>query len=354
MSFILTAVFTITVGGRFGYDKIYKSAGRSDILAVFEDNVACPYTSLVPESYMPAIKEIGHVVDVASEIRQRYSFKRHQNLTLDAMDPDKILKFKDIEISKKEFDAFKRDPCAAIVGRKIFRMYGWRIGEDIYAFGLRFKIVGVFERPFSVYESMVFLHRDYLQELTSRQGLATSLLIKTDLRDPFRQKALMHKVEELFRDSPSKIICRPEAELWRDIQASQGDLGGIISAICICMGILLFVMDINSAFLLLRYRFQWICRLKEMGYQLRHVTRLMFVKAAALLGLSGALACLIVCGVLSRYPFYVGKDMFHPPIFIDPRVLFIGILVSLSSAIFAALACIPGTINAYRKTDHAF
>lgn len=348
-NFILASVFIITLGGRFGYNEIYKDAGRSDILAVFEGNVACPYTSLVPEKYATAIKKIDHVVDIASEIRQRYSFENHENLTLAGMDPDKLLNFKNISIHEKEYKSFKKDFYAALVGRKIFRMYGWSLGEDIDAFGLKFKIAGVFEKPFSVYESMVFLHKDYLQQLTSKQGFTTSFLIKTDLKDAGELKVLMRNVEKLFKNNPSEIVCRPEDELWKAIQASQGNLGDIISAIVICQGALLFIMNMNNAFLLLRHRLQVINELKKKGHQLKDVAKVIFVKTAAVLALSGILASVIVYIALFNHPFYVGKDMFHPPIFVNSTILLIGVLISLSSGVFAALAIIPGTINAYNN-----
>ena len=346
-NFILALVFTITLGARFGYDEIYEDVGKSDILAVFEGNVACPYTSLVPEKYIVAIKKIENVVDVASEIRQRYSFTNHENLTLAGMDPEKLLNFKDISINEKEYESFKKDPYAAIVGRKIFRMYGWSLGEDIDAFGLRFKIAGVFEKPFSVYESMVFLHKDYLQQLTSKQDFTTSFLIKTDLKEADEQKVLMRNVEELFKNNPSKIVCRPEDELWKAIQASQGNLGDIISALGICLGVLLFIMNINNAFLLLRHRFKVINELKNRGHQLKYVAKDIFVETAEVLAFSGIMAPVILYIALFNHPFYVGKDMFHPPVFINPTVLLIGVLISLCSGVFAALAIIPGTVKAY-------
>ncbi len=351
-NFILALVFTITLGARFGYDEIYEDVGKSDILAVFEGNVACPYTSLVPEKYIAAIKKIENVVEVASEIRQRYSFTNHENLTLAGMDPEKLLNFKDISIDEKEYEAFKNEPYAALVGRKIFRMYGWSLGEDIDAFGLRFKIAGVFEKPFSVYESMVFLHKDYLQQLTSKQGFTTSFLIKTDLEEAGlkgsgKLKVLMSNVEELFKNNPSKIVCRPEDELWKAIQASQGNLGDIISALCICLGVLLFIMNMNNGFLLLRHRFKVINELKNRGHKLNDVAKVVFVETAEILAFSGIMASVILYIALFNHPFYVGKDMFHPPIFVNSTVLLTGVLISLCSGVFAALAIIPGTVKAY-------
>ncbi|MBL0716906.1 MAG: hypothetical protein JJV89_02545 [Desulfosarcina sp.] len=351
--FVLTIVFNITLGARMGYDKIYQDVGKSDILAVYEGNVACPYTSLVPERFGPLISKVPHVLDVAAEIRQRYSFEKHTNLTLSAMKPDKLLKFKDLnkglDVKQKEFKAFKNNPRGALVGKKIFRMYGWKKGETVKAYGLEFKIDGVFEKPLSVYESMIFLHKSYLQQLTSKTGFATTFLVKTDLTDPDELHSLMKRIEKLCKDNPSRISCRPEDELWQAIQSSQGNLGGIITGLALSLGILIIVLHINNAFFILRYKWRSIKKLKADGFSKKNVISIIFSETALLLSVAGISASVIIYLSLFKFTIYVGKDLFHPPIFINLTVLLAGISLSLAAAMIASASIIPVTMNIYDK-----
>jgi ABC-type antimicrobial peptide transport system permease subunit len=338
-----------------GYDKIYQDVGKSDILAVYEGNVACPYTSLVPEKFGPIISKVPHVLDVAAEIRQRYSFEKHTNLTLSAMEPDKLLKFKDLnkglDIDQKEFEAFKNNPLGALVGKKIFRMYSWKKGQTVKAYGLEFKIAGVFEKPLSVYESMIFLHKSYLQQLTSKTGFATTFLVKTDLTNPAALHSLMKKIEELCKDNPSKISCRPEDELWQAIQSSQGNLGSIITGLAVSLGILIIVLHINNAFLTFRHKLRSIGKLKADGFSKKNVISIIFSETALLLSMAGISASVIIYLALFKFTIYVGKDLFHPPIFINVKVLLAGVLLSLTAALIAAASIIPVSMNIYDQSN---
>jgi hypothetical protein len=201
--FTLTIVFAVTLGAGRGYHKIYQDVGGSGILAVFEGNVACPYISLVPEQYRDIILQVPHVTDVAGEVRQRYTYGKDKNLTLTSMSPDKLLAFKDIQITDKELGTFKNEKNGALVGKKIFNFFDWELGQEVISAGLVFKVSGVFEQPLSVYESMVVLHKEYLQEITSKRGYVTSFLVKTDLTPDGDVSGVIRDIEDL-PDDPEK------------------------------------------------------------------------------------------------------------------------------------------------------
>ena len=344
--FFLTTLFAVTLGGGRGYHKIYKDVGGKGILAVFEGNVACPYISLVPEDYGAAILKIPHVVNVAGEVRQRYAYENDQNLTLTSMDPDKLLQFKDIQISEREFESFKNERNGALVGKKIYDFFDWKVGQEVSTAGLVFEVSGVFEQPLSVYESMVILHKDYLQEITSKKGYVTSFLVKTDLKQGEDRDGLIRSIEALFKNHPSKIVCRPEEELWLAIKASQGNLGDIILAIGIALGILLGILHINNAFLRSKRERKALRALENQGLSRVSVISLAFWETTAISALTGILAAITAYLALIKHP-YVGSDMFHPPIYIDLQVVIVVVLVSLFSGGLAALLTISGTYRIY-------
>ncbi|MCK4486959.1 MAG: FtsX-like permease family protein [Desulfobacterales bacterium] len=346
--FSLTIVFAITLGGGRGYHKIYKDVGGKGILAVFEGNVACPYISLVPEDYVAAILKIPHVADVAGEVRQRYTYGKDKNLTLTSMEPDKLLEFKDLEISERAFESFRNQRQGALVGKKIYDFFDWKVGQLVHSAGLIFEVASVFEQPLSVYESMVILHKEYLQGLTSKKGYVTSFLVKTDLKQGQNKEGVIRGIEALFKDHPSKIVCRPEEELWLAIKASQGNLGDIILAIGIALGILLGILHINNAFLTFKHKREKLRALKNQGLSRASVASLMFWETAVVSALSGILAGVTAYLALIKHP-YVGSDMFHPPIYIDLQVVVVVMLVSLFSGGLAALVTIPGILKAYEE-----
>jgi hypothetical protein len=339
----LTIVFAVTLGAGQGYHKIYQNVGGSDILAVSEGNVACPYISLVPEHYRERLLEISHVVAAASEVRQRYAYGKNQNLTLTAMDPDKLLVFKDLELEDKVLADFKATANGALVGRKIANFFDWEPGQEVRVSGLVFKVAGIFEQPLSVYESMVILHKEYLQQITAKQGYATSMLVKTDLGEGEERDALIQKIEAVFADHPSTIVCRPENELWLAIKASQGNLGDIIDVLGVALGILLVVLHINNGLFAFKRTQPTRTRLAA-----DTPTGWASLEMAAVSIGGGLLAVLIGWLGTLNHP-YVGTDMFHPPIYVNGTVVAITCLVSLLAGALAAFAVLIAGIKKSRS-----
>jgi hypothetical protein len=334
--FTLTIVFAVTLGAGRGYHKIYQDVGDQEILAVFEGNVACPYISLVPERYEDALLKVPHVIDVAGEVRQRYTYGKDKNLTLTSMSPDKLLTFKEIQITDRALQTFKNERNSALVGKKIYNFFDWEVGQKVTTAGLVFEVAGVFEQPLSVYESMVVLHKDYLQEITSKKGYVTSLLVRTDLKEGEDISRVVRHIEALFEDHPSKIVCRPEDELWLAIKASQGNLGDIILVLGISLGVLLAVLHINNGLLTLKRQRTALQAMEKAGVSKRSVTALVSVETAFVSASSGIMAVFVAYVALLSHP-YVGSDMFHPPIYIDFKVVVVVALVSLLSGGLAAL-----------------
>ena len=345
----LTMVFAITLGAGRGYHKIYQDVGGSDVLAISEGNVACPYISLVPEDCRSSLLQVPHVVDVAGEVRQRHAYGKDKNLTLTAMDPAKLSTFKDLGIDNKVLADFAKTPNGALVGRKIAGFFGWEPGQVVTASGLVFKVAGVFEQPLSVYESMVILHKAYLQEITSKEGYVTSMLVKTDLDKTASIDGLIRDIEAVFKDHPSTIVCRPEDELWLAIKASQGNLGDIILVLGIAIGFLKLILHVNNALLGLKRKRPTFAELKERFGSDRSITKWMCSEAAVVSAAGGIAGALIAWLVTLNRP-YVGSDMFHPPIFIDAAVVGIVCIVSLLSGVLAAIAVLA--VSAGRKASN--
>jgi len=336
----LTIVFAATLGTHRGYHKIYEDVGGGNILAVSEGNVACPYISLVPERYHQALLEIPNVVDVAGEVRQRFAYGKNKNLTLTGMDPAKLAAFKDLALDDTVLAAFAGTPNGALVGKKIAGFFDWKPGQEVRISGLVFKVAGVFEQPLSVYESMVFLHKDYLQQIASKQGFVTSMLVKTGLPPGPERERQVRAVEAVFADHPSTIVCRPENELWLAIKASQGNLGDIILALGIAIGLLLAVLHVNNALFAFKRKRAVLARWQQQAGQGRSVTALAGMETAAVSAAGGIAAAGLAWLGTIHHP-YLGTDMFHPPIYIDAAVVGVVCAVSLLAGAVAGLAVVP-------------
>ena len=104
--------------------------------------------SLVPEGYKARIEGLPHIKDITGEVRHIIVYAPKKSLTMAGVEPHKFRDFKDIKISDAEYEDFKKDPHGVIIGKKVQRIFKWKIGETVTLQGLTFNVRGVFNCPF--------------------------------------------------------------------------------------------------------------------------------------------------------------------------------------------------------------
>jgi putative ABC transport system permease protein len=341
---LLAFAFTTLLSLAINASLIYSKAGSEELLAVFEDNRACPLASLVPESYGNKIKNVPHVEEVTGEVRHMIVYAPRKGLTLAGVEPEKFRDFKNIKIPDDHYRAFAEDPLGAIVGRKTQRIFNWKVGEPVTFQAIQFNLRGVFELPLSIYDGMIVFQKDYLQDLIKKEGYFTAFTVKID--SPQNKTEVCRAVEELLADHPSGIICRPETEFWGRTERQIGDFGRNMRGLVTVFALLVFAVMANASALSLRGRRRQVETLEAAGFgRGRRFAVLLIepVAAALIAGIGGGLVAFLVW---MKQPTLGGVQAILPPVAVTPLNVLLAVLVLL------VLASIPASVFAYRISRH--
>ena len=340
LAFLFTTLLSLAINASL----IYSKAGSEDLLAVFEDNRACPLASLVPESYAARIKGIPHIEDITGEVRHMIVYAPRQGLTLAGVEPQKFRDFKSIKIPNDQYQAFAEDPLGAIVGKKTQKIFNWKVGEPVAFQAMQFNLRGVFELPLSIYDGMIVFHKDYMQDLVKKEGYFTAFTLKID--SPENKSKVCEAVEQVFTDHPSGIICRPETEFWGRTERQIGDFGRNIRNLAGVFALLVFTVMANGTALGLRNRRLQIETLEAGGVSRAGRFATLFIEPVTAALISGIGGGLLAFFVWRGQPTFGGIQAILPPVAVTPLNVFITVLVIL------VFAFVSAAVIAYRMSGH--
>ncbi|NNK85405.1 MAG: FtsX-like permease family protein [Desulfobacterales bacterium] len=338
-AFALTTLLSLALGS----SQIYKKSGSKELLAVFESNRACVMASLVPEAYKSRIAKLPHIEDITGEVRHIMVYAPKKSLTIAGVEPDKFRAFKDIRIPNAEYEAFKKDPHGVIIGKKVERLFKWKVGEAVTLQRMNFNIRGVFKLPLSVYNGMIIFHKEYMQKLIKKEGFFTAITIKID--SPKNKSEVSKTVEQLFTDHPSGISCKSETEFWGMTEKQMGDFGKNMRVLTILCALVLFGVIANGAAFCLKRRYDQVKIFKTIGFTRTKIFTIFFIEPLMAVFISGIGGCLLAFFLWIKQPTIGGEHAIIPPIAVTPAV----ILASLFSMLLIAVISTAGI--AYKTSN---
>jgi putative ABC transport system permease protein len=337
---VFVFVFSTLLALAIGSSQIYKKSGSEELLAVFESNRACVMASLVPEGYKSKIAGLPHIEDITGEVRHIIVYAPKKSLTIAGVEPDKFRAFKEIKISDEEYEDFKNDPRGVIIGKKVRRIFKWKIGETVTLQGLTFNIRGVFKLPMSVYDGMIIFHKNYMQKLIKKEGYFTAITLKID--SPQNKSTVSKAVEALFTDHPSGISCRSETEFWGMTERQMGSFGENMRQFTWLCALLLFSLIANGAIFRLKQKNKDIRKLRESGFSRAKVFYSLLMEPVLAVFIAGIAGSLVAFFVWIKRPTIGGEHAILPPVAVTPTIVFFSVLIVLlmallPSALFASV-----------------
>src|SRR5208283_5370032 len=131
-------------------------------------------------------------------------------------------------------DIFKRERIAAIVGPKLLKRYGWKIGDKvtlkgaIFPVDLDFIIRGVYHGPD---ETAFFFRRDYFEEALDSKGWVGTIWLKAD--EPDNVPSVIAGIDNLFKNTSAETKTETEKQFNLDFVSMLGNIKGLITNISI-------------------------------------------------------------------------------------------------------------------------
>lgn len=249
-------------------------------------------------------------------------------------------------VDPAEFEAFKRQRNAAIIGSDIAERYNLQIGDimpiegDIFPGRWEFVVRGIYRpRDKTTDPSSMFFQWQYLDE-TARQrkderaGQVGWYVIR--ISDPDNAAAISETIDRLFANSRAETKTETERAFQQSFLSS---MGSVITAMdvmsFVIIGIILLVLA-NTMIMSARERTHEYAILKALGFSGRHIFTLI-AGESLLLSLLGS-----VTGIVVTFPAVEGFQTalpkgWFPVFYVEPKTIIIGCLAGLLVGLTASL-----------------
>lgn len=337
-----------------GVAKTTQASAADTTLVVYREDRFCPFTSQLPEYYLPQIEAIDGVVSavpirvVVNNCRASLDVVTFRGVPRDLFESTIGVNTRYLSGS---FEDWQRRSDAALLGQTLAERRGLSVGDQFEAAGITTYVAGILDSNQPQDVNVAYVHLDYLQQqVDKRLGTVTQFNVKID--DPSKLEAVSAAIDELFASAEQPTTTRSEKAFVAQIAGDMIELIGFTRYLG--WGCLVAVLALvgNAIVLSVQDRIKEHAVLQTLGYRSSLIGRLI-VTEAALLGLLGGLlgAGLALLTIrLTRLSFSV--DGLSIPIDAGPMLLAMGLALSIALGVIAGL--VPAVQAARRPIASCF
>lgn len=337
-----------------GVAKTTQASAADTTLVVYREDRFCPFTSQLPEYYLPQIEAIDGVVSavpirvVVNNCRASLDVVTFRGVPRDLFESTIGVNTQYVSGS---FEDWQRRSDAALLGQTLAERRGLSVGDQFEAAGITTYVAGILDSNQPQDVNVAYVHLDYLQQqVDKRLGTVTQFNVKID--DPSKLEAVSAAIDELFASAEQPTTTRSEKAFVAQIAGDMIELIGFTRYLG--WGCLVAVLALvgNAIVLSVQDRIKEHAVLQTLGYRSSLIGRLI-VTEAALLGLLGGLlgAGLALLTIrLTRLSFSV--DGLSIPIDAGPMLLAMGLALSIALGVIAGL--VPAVQAARRPIASCF
>ena len=245
-----------------------------------------------------------------------------------------------------EFEVFKRERNAAIIGIGIAERYNLKIGDimpvegDIFPGRWEFVVRGIYlPRDKTTDPSSMLFHWQYLEERarkekSEREGQVGWYVVR--IADPDNAAAVSEAIDRLFANSRAETKTETERAFQQSFLSS---MGSVITAMdvmsFVIIGIILLVLA-NTMIMSARERTHEYAVLKTLGFSGRHIFALIAGESLLLSALGSITGIIITFPAVEGFQGAIPKGWF-PIFYIEPQTVITGCLAGLFVGLTASL-----------------
>jgi putative ABC transport system permease protein len=327
---VVGIVVAITAFGllRTIVDAWYANANASSSARLVTRNSVSLVFSL-PLTYAQKIRQVPGVASVAwaNWFGGVYISERNFFAQFAISDPGYLDMYPEFLLSAEERKAFATDRTAAIAGRRLAELYGWKIGDTIplrgtiYPGTWAFTLRGIYDgADKGTDQSTFFFHFDYLNEaikkLYPRRGDQTGVFI-VQLQDPQQAAEVSGAIDATFRNSLAETLTETEKAFQLGFVAMTETILLAIQAVSFVVIVIIMAVMANTMAMTARERYTEYATLKALGFSSGYVAMLIFAESLGIavvgglvgIALTFPLARAFAEAMGSLFPiFYVGEE----------------------------------------------
>lgn len=263
-----------------------------------------------------------------------------------AVDPETYFDlYPEFELSKAERETFGKERNSCVVGRKIAREHGFKVGDiiamegDIYPGSWEFVVRGIYSgRDATVDETQMLFQWKYLDERVGlsqpgRQGQVGWYIL--NVKDPKDLAPVSKAVDDMYFNSRASTKTETEKE-WQQsfVSMSSAIISSITVISYVIIGIILLILS-NTIIMATRERTREYAVLKTLGFSSLHLVGLIGGESMLIAILGGSL------GLLMTFPiagvFAQAFPTWFPIVVVEPLTIALSFGSALLAGFIAAL-----------------
>jgi putative ABC transport system permease protein len=249
-------------------------------------------------------------------------------------------------LDKEQFDAFKRERNATVIGVDIARRYNLKIGDlmtlegDVYPGTWEFVVRGIYQpRDQSTDPATMMFHYQYVeervrQEMPARSGEVGWYIVR--IRDPNDSAAVSEAIDRLFANSRAETKTETERAFQQNFLSSAS---AVITAMNVMsfliIGIILLVVA-NTMVMSARERTHEYAVLKTLGFSGRQLFFLVAGESMLISILGSALGLLATLPAVQGFQNALPKGWF-PIFYLNPETIVVGAVAGFLVGLLASL-----------------
>ncbi|MGE5215935.1 MAG: ABC transporter permease [Chloroflexota bacterium] len=249
-------------------------------------------------------------------------------------------------LDKDQYEAFKRERNAAIIGIDLARRYGLKIGDvmnlegDVYPGQWAFVVRGIYRpRDQTADPSIMMFHYKYVderlrQEAPERAGNIGWYIVR--IANPDDSAAVSDAIDKLFENSPAETKTETERAFQQNFLSSASAVITAMNVMSfVIIGIILLVVG-NTMIMSARERTHEFAVLKALGFSGGKLFVLLAGESLLLATIGSVIGLAATVPAVQGFRAALPKGWF-PIFYIKPQTILIACLASLGIGLLAAI-----------------
>ncbi len=263
--------------------------------------------NFLPYTHEAKIREIEGVAETAKLQWVGAYYREPRNFFANfAIDHDKMGSvWDDYQVSPEQLEAFQQDRRGAIIGPKLAKRFGWKIGDRvnltgaIFPFNPELTVRGIYTHKID--DSSLFFRMDYFEQAMGDIGQVGTIWVKTER--PEDMAKISQEIDAMFSNSDYPTETFTEKEFQQQFLSMIGNIKLLFTAVSLCAIFMIVLLAAITMSMSARERVTEIAVLKAIGFPRGLVLALMLIEFT-LLALIGGLV-----GAFGSKLFYSFVDM---------------------------------------------
>lgn len=262
-----------------------------------------------------------------------------------AVEPASYLRlYPEYVLPEEEKQAFLRDRRGAIVGRKLARTYGWKVGDQIplrgtiYSGTWTFTVRGIWDGAReNTDENQLLFHWQYLNEsMRARWGPRADFVgvYVLGIDAPERAAQVSADVDALFRNSAAETLTETEAAFQLSFVSMSQAILAAIEAVSLIIIVIIMVVMANTMTMTARERTAEYATLKALGFGPGFVRWLLLGESLLIAILGGATGVALTFPAVAAVGGALGS--FLPVFQVQPLTVALQVGAALAVGLVAA------------------